>query len=80
MNYPASHPLIDHGKVALMKARERLYEKVPSLFTCTMSAQSRAVVMNDRDFDETQLASDVFRLIRPLLQHLGLWYMKTVGA
>jgi hypothetical protein len=67
MNYPASHPLIDHGKVALMKARERLYEKVPSLFTwilCTMSAQSRAVVMNDRDFDETQLASDVFRLIR----------------
>jgi hypothetical protein len=60
-------PIIIQAKLMVMKARDRLYDKTPSLFAymmATMSPQSKAVVQSHPDYRTAHIQGDVFTLFK----------------
>jgi hypothetical protein len=60
-------PIIIQAKLMVMKARDRLYDKTPSLFAsmmATMSPQSKAVIQSHPDFRTAHIQGDVFTLFK----------------
>jgi hypothetical protein len=67
MSFPGGEPIVDHAKLLVLKAREKVYAKAPSFFSymmSTMSTQSKHEVQADAAFMEAQAQSDVFALAK----------------